>query len=80
MSQVGESVFDAIRELLLKGKEENYEALVIQKSETIRKLLALASKIQKVAPDVALSPYVLRAVRIAQAHAQSNGTSLTAAA
>ena len=80
MSEFSESIYDKVRNLVLQGKEESYESLVEKDSEVLEKLQRLVKRIQKVAPDVALSPYIVRALRVLEQNQVSDGGSISAAA
>ena len=80
MSEIKGSIFDAVRELIMSGKEDSYEKLVEMNSESLERIRRMISKIQKVIPDVALSPYVLRALRVLKERQISDKGSIQAAA
>ena len=81
MSESNASVCDAVYALLQQGKAENYDAIVQDSAQQLAALRRMVQRIQSVAPDVALSPYVMRALLIldGQTIAQDDG-SISAAA
>lgn len=80
MSQDQGSIFDLARRLVLNGKDDNYVAMVEQNAELVQKLVNMVKRIQKVAPDVALSPYIMRAVRLLRERNLINDSGIVPAA
>lgn len=64
MSDSKPPLFDSVSALLQQGKAENFDALVLANAGALEGLRRLVERVQRVAPDVALSPYIMRALRI----------------
>jgi len=73
MRELDTLTIDAMHALLQQGKTQEYEALVRSNASVIEAVMRAHERIQRIAPDVALSPYIYRAVRILRGDAASTG-------
>lgn len=58
----------AIAELIEHGKDDDFERQVSERLPEVKRVKQLYERVRAISPDVELSPYVMRIIRVADKH------------